>query len=265
MLIDVNPHVKITCHHSRLYIIFDQYIYHFITLSVEGVIVFIGDTLLQGNINNLLLVHHTDSLTFLATILLIHLDSLSTAVSAWTSLLRVHTWTQHNQLLDHLTSFAGSTGISILASLTLAFRATSLTSVFEVNHFPLVDILKTHLDVSQLSFHLLSTTKNNLYIFIFILYPLSLYPPYPPKPKNPPKRSSRPPPPGGPPFLTPSTPYLSQSSFFSGLLSTSYASVSFLNYIIVMISLKYLLRISSLIRVLFNSSFTKCFLNFISS
>jgi hypothetical protein len=138
MLIDVDSHVEITCHHSR----------HFITLSVEGVVVFIGYSLFKRHLYNLLLVHDTYSLAFLATILFVHLDSLAPAVRTGTCLLGVHAWPQHHQLLYHLAAFAGATGIGILASLTLAFRATSLTSVLEVNHFALVHVLQTNLDVS---------------------------------------------------------------------------------------------------------------------
>ena len=81
-------------------------VYQLITFSIEGVIVFIGDTLFEWTLNILFDISDTLSLALFASILFVHLHALTLAIRTRTSLLGIHSGTEHDKFLYHLLALA---------------------------------------------------------------------------------------------------------------------------------------------------------------
>lgn len=81
-------------------------VYQFITLSVEGIIVFIGDPLFEWDLDILFDISDTLSFALFASILFVHLHALTLAIRTRTSLLGIHSWTEHDKFLYHLLALA---------------------------------------------------------------------------------------------------------------------------------------------------------------
>jgi hypothetical protein len=116
--------------------------YNFITLSVEGVIVLVWYSLFERQLDDLIDIHNFLALALLASIFLVHLHAFSTTVGTWSGLLTVHAWSQHDEFLNHLLSFAGGAGVP-------------LSAVLDVDHLSFVDILQCNWLLSEFALHFL--------------------------------------------------------------------------------------------------------------
>lgn len=99
--------------------------YILVTFSSKDVVVLIWTSRFNGNFQVFISHFNLLSLALLASVLLLHLLSVSFAVQAFGLSLSVHTWTQLSQFGHHSSSFAFSTFCNILASLSITTFTSS--------------------------------------------------------------------------------------------------------------------------------------------
>lgn len=174
--------------------------YLFIAFPIKSIIMFLRYTFFQWNLYDFLIFENPFSFTFLASIYLIHLKSLSTAILTMGLLLGVNPGSNLNQFLYNLFPFTSSANLGILSSFTRALITNPHTRMLDFNHLSFIDILKGHLQLTDFAFRLFWT-----FLLFQFWYPLSWFPLIPKRPLSRSPNPSYDP----PPFFTPSIPYLS--------------------------------------------------------
>jgi len=118
-----------------------------ISLSVEDDYMFIGYSLLDGDLEHLLHLADLVALTVLAPVLLLTDFTLALTLGTVLSQLLIHAGSQHDHLLDHSPSLTLGAGAHVLSALPVAGLAHLLLLVGDVHQVPVVGVLQADLQL----------------------------------------------------------------------------------------------------------------------
>lgn len=114
----------------------------FISLAMEDVFLTVGSALIDLDLEYLLILDDFLAIAFLALVFLVDDLTLTVAVIAWASTLRVHARSQHLHDSPHTATLAGTarSNCSSLASETIALGANAIAVNGNFGRFAIIDV-----------------------------------------------------------------------------------------------------------------------------
>ena len=114
----------------------------FISLAMEDVFLTVGSALIDLDLEDLLVLDHFLSIAILALVFLVDDLTLTIAIIAWASTLRVHARSQHLHNSSHTATLAGTarSNCSSFASETIALAANAITVNGNFGLFAIIEV-----------------------------------------------------------------------------------------------------------------------------